>query len=40
MLIPVVQQYAKEGRSYAAVCVLVVRASYLLVLRPDRQEVA
>ncbi|MFI1205677.1 hypothetical protein ACH4VR_40720 [Streptomyces sp. NPDC020883] len=31
-LIPVVQQYAQEGRSYAMVCALVVWASYLLVL--------
>ncbi|MEW1654462.1 hypothetical protein [Streptomyces sp. NPDC093707] len=30
-LIPVVQQYAQEGRSYATVCALVVWASYLLV---------
>ncbi|MGW7575794.1 glycosyltransferase family 39 protein [Streptomyces sp. NPDC054765] len=39
-LIPVVQQYAQEGRSYATVCALVVWASYLLVLtaaRPRRQ---
>ncbi|MFB7633847.1 hypothetical protein ACFC0M_23290 [Streptomyces sp. NPDC056149] len=31
-LVPVVQQYAQEGRSYATVCALVVWASYLLVL--------
>ncbi|MGG2462421.1 hypothetical protein ACO0M4_21820 [Streptomyces sp. RGM 3693] len=31
-LVPVVQQYAQEGRSYAMVCALVVWASYLLVL--------
>ncbi|MGW2411622.1 glycosyltransferase family 39 protein [Streptomyces tubercidicus] len=39
-LIPVVQQYAQEGRSYAIVCALVVWASYLLVLtaaRPRRR---
>ncbi|MFI7099860.1 glycosyltransferase family 39 protein [Streptomyces sp. NPDC050161] len=30
-LIPVVQQYAQEGRSYAMVCALVVWATYLLV---------
>ncbi|WP_261802008.1 glycosyltransferase family 39 protein [Streptomyces sp. ISID311] len=39
-LIPVVQQYAQEGRSYATVCALVVWASYLLVLaaaRPRRK---
>ncbi|MBL1090236.1 hypothetical protein JK360_12615 [Streptomyces sp. 9-7] len=30
--IPVVQQYAQEGRSYATVCALVVWATYLLVL--------
>ncbi|MEU9123427.1 glycosyltransferase family 39 protein [Streptomyces sp. NPDC048506] len=39
-LIPVVQQYAQEGRSYALVCALVVWASYLLVLtaaRPRRK---
>ncbi|MEW1753328.1 glycosyltransferase family 39 protein [Streptomyces angustmyceticus] len=39
-LIPVVQQYAQEGRSYATVCALVVWASYLLVLaaaRPRRE---
>ncbi|WP_443033798.1 glycosyltransferase family 39 protein [Streptomyces sp. CA2R101] len=38
-LIPVVQQYAQEGRSYATVCALVVWASYLLVaaaVRPRR----
>ncbi|WP_414171084.1 glycosyltransferase family 39 protein [Streptomyces diastatochromogenes] len=39
-LVPVVQQYAQEGRSYALVCALVVWASYLLVLaagpRPRR----
>ncbi|WP_073442861.1 glycosyltransferase family 39 protein [Streptomyces yunnanensis] len=35
-LIPVVQQYAQEGRSYAAVCALVVWASYLLVLAVSR----
>ncbi|MFG2095333.1 hypothetical protein [Streptomyces sp. NPDC048612] len=31
-LIPVVQQYAQEGRSYAMVCALVVWASQVLVL--------
>ncbi|MFF9781444.1 glycosyltransferase family 39 protein [Streptomyces nigrescens] len=31
-LIPVVQQYAQEGRSYAMVCALVVWATYVLVL--------
>lgn len=39
-LIPVVQQYAQEGRSYAAVCALIVWATYLLVLtaaRPRRR---
>ncbi|BDH09471.1 hypothetical protein HOK021_06500 [Streptomyces hygroscopicus] len=39
-LIPVVQQYAQEGRSYAMVCALVVWASLLLVLtaaRPRRK---
>ncbi|MFI0907173.1 glycosyltransferase family 39 protein [Streptomyces sioyaensis] len=39
-LIPVVQQYAQEGRSYATVCALVVWASHLLVLaaaRPRRK---
>ncbi|MEU5475693.1 glycosyltransferase family 39 protein [Streptomyces lydicus] len=39
-LVPVVQQYAQEGRSYAAVCALVVWATYLLVLtaaRPPRR---
>ncbi|GAB7032908.1 hypothetical protein AB0G35_06500 [Streptomyces sp. NPDC021749] len=30
--IPVVQQYAQEGRSYATVCALVVWATYLLVV--------
>ncbi|MGW7490607.1 glycosyltransferase family 39 protein [Streptomyces sp. NPDC054786] len=35
-LIPVVQQYAQEGRSYATVCALVVWASYLLVLAAAR----
>lgn len=39
-LIPVVQQYAQEGRSYATVCALVVWAGCLLVLaaaRPRRK---
>ncbi|MEV0368409.1 glycosyltransferase family 39 protein [Streptomyces sp. NPDC050636] len=39
-LIPVVQQYAQEGRSYAMVCSLVVWSTYLLVLaaaRPRRK---
>ncbi|UKY50817.1 glycosyltransferase family 39 protein [Streptomyces inhibens] len=39
-LIPVVQQYAQEGRSYALVCAVVVWATYLLVLtaaRPRRK---
>ncbi|WP_254069022.1 glycosyltransferase family 39 protein, partial [Streptomyces sp. TM32] len=39
-LIPVVQQYAQEGRSYATVCALIVWAGYLLVLaaaRPRRK---
>lgn len=39
-LIPVVQQYAQEGRSYAIVCALVVWSTYLLVLtaaRPRRK---
>ncbi|MFJ9851242.1 glycosyltransferase family 39 protein [Streptomyces sp. NPDC101150] len=38
-LVPVVQQYAQEGRSYAMVCALVVWATYLLVsaaARPRR----
>ncbi|SEC23597.1 mannosyltransferase [Streptomyces sp. 2224.1] len=35
-LIPVVQQYAQEGRSYATVCALVVWASYLLVAAAAR----
>ncbi|MEU5209583.1 glycosyltransferase family 39 protein [Streptomyces sp. NPDC020742] len=35
-LIPVVQQYAQEGRSYAVVCALVVWASHLLVLAAAR----
>ncbi|MGP8301197.1 glycosyltransferase family 39 protein [Streptomyces inhibens] len=38
--IPVVQQYAQEGRSYATVCAVVVWATYLLVLtaaRPRRR---
>ncbi|MFF8790447.1 glycosyltransferase family 39 protein [Streptomyces sp. NPDC015125] len=35
-LIPVVQQYAQEGRSYAMVCALVVWAGYLLVVAADR----
>ncbi|WP_236572748.1 glycosyltransferase family 39 protein [Streptomyces sp. GS7] len=39
-LIPVVQQYAQEGRSYATICAAVVWATYLLVLaaaHPRRQ---
>ncbi|UQA94805.1 glycosyltransferase family 39 protein [Streptomyces halobius] len=39
-LIPVVQQYAQEGRSYAMVCALVVWSTYLLVVaaaRPRRK---
>ncbi|MEU9113875.1 glycosyltransferase family 39 protein [Streptomyces sp. NPDC048483] len=39
-LIPVVQQYAQEGRSYAMVCALVVWATYVLVVtaaRPRRR---
>ncbi|WP_407552179.1 glycosyltransferase family 39 protein [Streptomyces sp. Pv4-95] len=35
-LIPVVQQYAQEGRSYATVCALVVWSTYLLVLAAAR----
>ncbi|MFB7900665.1 hypothetical protein ACFC1B_30675, partial [Streptomyces xiamenensis] len=35
-LIPVVQQYAQEGRSYAMVCALVVWAGLLLVLNAAR----
>ncbi|WP_411140430.1 glycosyltransferase family 39 protein [Streptomyces sp. x-80] len=35
-LIPVVQQYAQEGRSYAMVCALVVWATYLLVTAAAR----
>lgn len=35
-LIPVVQQYAQEGRSYAMVCALVVWATYVLVLAATR----
>ncbi|MGW1374788.1 glycosyltransferase family 39 protein [Streptomyces sp. NPDC002446] len=39
-LVPVVQQYAQEGRSYATVCAAVVWATYLLVVaaaRPRRK---
>ncbi|MFF4604335.1 glycosyltransferase family 39 protein [Streptomyces sp. NPDC001339] len=39
-LIPLVQQYAQEGRSYAAVCALVIWAGYVLVraaARPRRR---
>ncbi|MFJ9410491.1 glycosyltransferase family 39 protein [Streptomyces sp. NPDC101393] len=35
-LIPVVQQYAQEGRSYATVCALVIWATYVVVLAADR----
>ncbi|MFJ8846571.1 glycosyltransferase family 39 protein [Streptomyces cyaneofuscatus] len=35
-VLPDVQRYAQEGRSYALVCALVVWASYLLVLAVDR----
>ncbi|MGW2628338.1 glycosyltransferase family 39 protein [Streptomyces chattanoogensis] len=35
-LIPVVQQYAQEGRSYAMVCALVVWATYVLVAAAER----
>ncbi|MFI9049311.1 glycosyltransferase family 39 protein [Streptomyces sp. NPDC053427] len=35
-LVPLVQQYAQEGRSYAMVCALVVWATYVLVLTAAR----
>ncbi|WP_280716003.1 glycosyltransferase family 39 protein [Kitasatospora sp. MAP5-34] len=35
-LIPLVQQYAQEGRSYAIVCALVTWSSYLLLQAADR----
>ena len=38
-LLPPVQRYAQEGRSYAVVCALVVWASYLLVRAVDRRTV-
>ncbi|MEU2790193.1 glycosyltransferase family 39 protein [Streptomyces sp. NPDC007100] len=40
VLLPMVQQYAQEGRSYALVCALVVWSTYLLVrvaARPSRR---
>ena len=36
-LLPPVQRYAQEGRSYALVCALVVWATYLLIRAADRQ---
>jgi hypothetical protein len=36
-LLPPVQRYAQEGRSYAVVCALVVWATYLLVRAADRR---
>lgn len=36
-VLPPVQRYAQEGRSYAVVCALIVGATYLLVRAADRR---
>jgi mannosyltransferase len=36
-VLPPVQRYAQEGRSYAVVCALIVVATYLLVRAADRR---